>query len=241
MREEPCAPRRRPGRAITPLRGSLLRTSQSRNMFGQVSSFLPSGTHTTVNERTCICPSLLGCLGRKDDPYDVVSWSPVHMVTLASANKLPTSVPSVPSAVRVARPALLPAVPKPLLLLVSWLYGPAQWNSTCLPLFLRSVGASPTIRVAIVGDPSPPAHLLPMPSNVEFISLPWGTLCARLQTVLSASMHHVNGFDYRKITDMKPLAALLVPEVITPYAWWGWIDNDVRPARRPARVPYIPF
>ena len=86
------------------------------------------------------------------------SWSPVHMVTLASANKLPTSVPSVPSAVRVARPALLPAVPKPLLLLVSWLYGPAQWNSTCLPLFLRSVGASPTIHVAIVGDPSPPAH-----------------------------------------------------------------------------------
>ena len=148
---------------------------------------------------------------------------------------------SSPSAVRVARPALLPAVPQPLLLLVSWLYGPAQWNSTCLPLFLRSVGASPTIRVAIVGDPSPPAHLLPMPSNVEFISLPWGALCARLQTVLSASMHHVNGFDYRKITDMKPLAALLVPEVITPYAWWGWIDNDVRPARRPARVPYIPF
>ena len=167
--------------------------------------------------------------------------TPVHMVTLASANKLPTSVPSVPSAVRVARPALLPAVPKPLLLLVSWLYGPAQWNSTCLPLFLRSVGASPTIRVAIVGDPSPPAHLLPMPSNVEFISLPWGTLCARLQTVLSASMHHVNGFDYRKITDMKPLAALLVPEVITPYAWWGWIDNDVRPARQPARVPFIPL
>ena len=144
---------------------------------------------------------------------------------------------SSPSAVRVARPALLPAVPQPLLLLVSWLYGPAQWNSTCLPLFLRSVGASPTIRVAIVGDPSPPAHLLPMPSNVEFISLPWGTLCARLQTVLSASMHHVNGFDYRKITDMKPLTALLVPEVITPYAWWGWIDNDVRPARQPARVP----
>jgi hypothetical protein len=77
------------------------------------------------------------------------------------------------------------------------------------------------INVAIVGDPSPPAHLLPMPSNVEFISLPWGPLCARLQTVLSASMHHVNGFDYRKITDMKPLTALLVPEVITPYAWWA--------------------
>ena len=35
-----------------------LRASQSRNIFGQVSSFLTSGTHTTVNERTCICPSL---------------------------------------------------------------------------------------------------------------------------------------------------------------------------------------
>ncbi|KAL1522360.1 hypothetical protein AB1Y20_017352 [Prymnesium parvum] len=126
-----------------------------------------------------------------------------------------------------ARPVLLPAVPQPLLLLVSWIYGATQWKSTCIPLFLRSVGASPTIRIVILGDPGPPAHLLPLPPNVKFVSLPWGALWERLQTVLNATMPHLASYDHRKVTDVKPLAALLMPEVVTPYAWWGWVDNDV--------------
>lgn len=111
------------------------------------------------------------------------------------------------------------------LVLFSWVFGEAHARPV-FKFFLRSV-AGCGADVVLLGDPLPPDLELPM--NVRSVQIGWGSLASSLERLFNGGrpLPAFRAARADKVCDVKPLTALLVPELIQGYKWWGWCDNDV--------------
>lgn len=93
-------------------------------------------------------------------------------------------------------------------------------------LFLRSVEGSHA-DVVLVGD-EPPSDVV-LPPNVRHVHLSWDDLATRLEAIFTGGKR-LEGFrasNRFKVNDVKPMSAVLFPELLQGYEWWGWCDSDI--------------
>lgn len=73
-----------------------------------------------------------------------------------------------------------------------------------------------------------------LPSNVRHVPLTLAQLLARLRatvgvrlTTLSASGTYGSGVSSAKTNDFKPMFGVAFAELLRPYAWWGYLQEDL--------------
>lgn len=115
----------------------------------------------------------------------------------------------------------------PSMVLFTWIYGDSYFRKPLFKLFLASA-AGCGVDVVVLGDAWPPD--LPRPKNVRNVSISWDSLVLLLEEKLMDGERLVvmrSLRDFKKINDVKPMTALLLPHLVQGYDWWGWVDNDV--------------
>lgn len=127
------------------------------------------------------------------------------------------------------------------LLLVTFIFGPDRFEELSFPFFVKSAGGCGA-SVLIIGDTPLPSAVLPLPDNIWHHQITWDFLVARAENVYAKPMAfdllrrqvsrsqdgqgHARG-RYFKVVDFKPLVAILFPELLRGWDWWGYIDNDM--------------
>ena len=119
------------------------------------------------------------------------------------------------------------AVLSSLALLVGRWGGWPGWT----PLFLRTLGSNPTIDFLLLSDRRPAALL---PPNVRHVPLDLEALLARLRrtvgctlTTLRATGRFASGPSAAKTNDLKPFWGTAFADLLTPYRWWGYLQEDL--------------
>lgn len=115
----------------------------------------------------------------------------------------------------------------PSMVLFTWIYGDSYFRKPLFKLFLASA-AGCGVDVVVLGDAWPPDLL--QPDNVRNVTISWDSLVLLLEEKLMDGERLVamRGLrDFKKVNDIKPLTALLLPHLVQGYDWWGWVDNDL--------------
>ncbi len=127
--------------------------------------------------------------------------------------------------------------------LFNFIFGPSPYTMPTFPFFLQSAEYSGA-DIVFVGDTPPPMAL---PANIRHAPLGWSQLASRLEELLSepgspfraagmrdaargtwnASEGERDHRGFKKACDLKPFFALLMPHIVAPYKWWGYVDNDL--------------
>jgi len=83
------------------------------------------------------------------------------------------------------------------------------------------------VDVALLGD-APPAGIR-LPANVRSVAIRWEELMSRVERPFADGqpIPALRKASVCKLNDLKPFIALLLPEVVRGYLWWGWCDNDI--------------
>lgn len=89
------------------------------------------------------------------------------------------------------------------------------------PLWLQSAKANPKYDFYFITDID---FQLPTPNNVFFIDMPFFNIVDRVKQVLNIKPALNNAY---KLCDFKPAYALLFPEIVERYPFWGYIDIDM--------------
>ena len=112
------------------------------------------------------------------------------------------------------------------LLVGRWGHWPA-WT----PLLLRTLAANPTVAFYMLSDVTPAPKL---PDNVRHISLTLPQLLARLRRTvgvrlksLTASGTYGSGVSSAKTNDFKPMFGAAFADLLSGYAWWGYLQEDL--------------
>ncbi len=89
-----------------------------------------------------------------------------------------------------------------------------------MPLFLQSVAANPCIDFFLVGDFCPDG----LPDNAKFHRMALSEIDARARQVIHPEARVAHAY---KLCDYKPAYALLFPEIVAGYDFWGYSDIDL--------------
>ncbi len=89
-----------------------------------------------------------------------------------------------------------------------------------MPLFLQSVAANPCIDFFLVGDHCPEG----LPDNARFVKLSLSEIESRAQRWIHPDVRVPHAY---KLCDYKPAYALLFPEIVAGYDFWGYSDVDL--------------
>jgi hypothetical protein len=99
------------------------------------------------------------------------------------------------------------------------------------PLLLRGFALNPTVTFLLLSDASPAALL---PPNVQFVHVTLEALLSRLRSTvgctlksLRASGTFASGPSSAKTNDLKPFLGIVFSDLLRPYAWWGYLQEDL--------------
>ena len=120
------------------------------------------------------------------------------------------------------------AMPSIALLVCRWGGWPG-WT----PLLLRGFTLNPTIDFLLLAD-APPAPEALLPRNVRNVPLTLDALLARLRSTvgctlktLRASGTFASGPSAAKTNDLKPMFGVAFADLLQPYDWWGYLQEDL--------------
>ena len=147
----------------------------------------------------------------------------------ASASKRPSGAKHQATTQSVSEKNAPPA-PRVLTSLALLIGRWGQWPAWT-PLLLRTLAANPTVAFYTLSD-VPPAPTLP--ANIRHISLTLPQLLARLRRTigvrlksLSASGTYGSGVSSAKTNDFKPMFGAAFADLLSGYAWWGYLQEDL--------------
>ena len=109
------------------------------------------------------------------------------------------------------------------LLLASYIFGSAYMEKKYVRIFAETSVTSGA-DIVLVGDTPPP---FPLPPNVRHIHLSWPEFIDRAEILLDLDLSVVKKASPYKVIDFKPLFAALFPNLVKPYTFWGYCDNDM--------------
>ena len=101
-----------------------------------------------------------------------------------------------------------------------------------MPLVLWSFGANEHIEFHLISE-APPAWPLPMNVRMhqmtaaEFLDTARSTIGANLTGFENGGYSDVHGMSTSKISDLKPMLGEILASILTPYDFWGFIQEDV--------------
>ena len=94
-----------------------------------------------------------------------------------------------------------------------------------LPLTLESMSSNAAVDFVVIGDAAAPAAV---PSNVRFERIGFDEMQVRLSLLMTpGNRSSVRYNTTYKANDIKPLAAVLYPQLVAGHEWWAWADLDV--------------
>lgn len=108
--------------------------------------------------------------------------------------------------------------------LITWIFGQHLYASVSFLLFLRSAAGS-GVDLVLLGTKPPPEMLLP--TNVRHVSVEWNHVVSKLERAYNQSFNHLRTSDYYKACDLRVFTALVFPELVVGYTFWGWCDSDL--------------
>jgi hypothetical protein len=112
------------------------------------------------------------------------------------------------------------------LLMVLYVFGQDDVNKRYFRLFVESAHLA-GVDLAIVGHPVPP---FPLPPNVRHVDVTWNELVERVSDRMFDGIEPSQLkalLPYNKISGLKPAFAVLFPEVVKGYDWWGHLDKQM--------------
>lgn len=122
------------------------------------------------------------------------------------------------------------ALPSIALVVARWGGWPA-WT----PLFLRTLGANPTVDFMLLSDATPAP--LPLPANVRLYRVTLAQLLARLRRTVGVRLGTLtpgaaegkfgSGVSSAKTNDFKPMFGEAFADLLAPYDWWGHLQEDL--------------
>jgi len=118
----------------------------------------------------------------------------------------------------------------PSMVLFTWVFGESYVRAPLFKLFLASA-AGCGADVVVLGDAWPSDVM--KPANVRHEKVSWDQLISLLEEKimdgerLDDMRSHATEPNYKKIIDVKPMTAYLVPHLVQGYDWWGYMDNDL--------------
>ncbi len=86
--------------------------------------------------------------------------------------------------------------------------------------YLRSVAFNPLIDFALFSDQPPPS----LPANVKWFACSIEAVKKTIEDRLGAEWRAKSAY---KLCDVRPMYAVLFPEVVSEYCYWAWSDIDV--------------
>lgn len=89
-----------------------------------------------------------------------------------------------------------------------------------MPLFLRSVELNPDVHLFLLSTRTPNRH----PANVTVVPLTLSEIERRARQCIDAALRVDHAY---KLCDLRPFYALLFPELVEGYDFWGYCDIDL--------------
>jgi hypothetical protein len=109
------------------------------------------------------------------------------------------------------------------IVLSSYVFGKAAMEKQYLRLFVESSKTS-GVDIVLIGDVVPS---FPLPSHVRHVLLSWSDFISHVESVLQINLSQTKHASPYKVIDFKPLFAVLFPDIVQPYTFWGHTDNDM--------------
>ena len=125
-----------------------------------------------------------------------------------------------------------------------------RWGSwpAWFPLVLRSIEPNRDFSFLLISDVRPD---VPLPRNVHYHAVSLADLVERFRKAIPSftlapadlephALLHLRGgitMSAAKINDLKPMLGLALSDILAPYKWWGWVQEDVVLGNLSACVP----
>ena len=111
----------------------------------------------------------------------------------------------------------------------------ARWGGwpSWMPLFLHTLRHNPTVDFHLLSDVPPPATA-PLAPNVRYHAWSLEELLVRLRETVGVRLRRLHaggvfasGVSSAKLNDFKPMFGEVFAEMLSPYEWWGHLQEDL--------------